>query len=137
MFIIVQNAKAKENRVALTVIKKSETPTRAFGKGCTCKILLNEDNGLKNAGVASVFIEPGKKTVVHTREVEEIIFAHKGDVWVITDNAEYELKQGDCIYIPAGTKHCHENKSNETIEQLFICAPGTPANDLKALEIIK
>ena len=118
------------------LVKNKEADLRQFGKGCICKLLLDSQQGVKNIAIGTVIIEPKQRTVVHTREVEEVIFAYKGETHVITDNAEYKLSEGDCIYIPAGIKHCHENKSDETIEQLFIFSPQGPEKEMRMLEII-
>jgi quercetin dioxygenase-like cupin family protein len=118
------------------LVKNEEVELRQFGEGCICKILLDRHTGIKNIGMGTVTIEPGQRTEEHTRSVEEVIFAYQGETHVVTEDAEYKISQGDCIYIPAGVKHYHENKSNETIEQLFVFSPQGPEKEMRKLKII-
>lgn len=119
-----------------TVVKNSDVEVRKLGKGCLCKILFDSENGAKNFSIGTVIIEPNEKTGEHTRDVEELIFALKGETYVVTEDAEYKLEEGDSILIPAGIKHYHANKSNETIEQIYLFAPQGPEKPLRNLEIV-
>lgn len=119
------------------IIDKDKTELRKLGDGCTCKILFDSLNGAKNFSIGTVIIEPNQKTGEHTREVEELIFALKGETYVVTEEKEYRLKEGDCILIPKGIKHYHANKSKETIEQIYLFAPQGPEKTLRDLEILK
>lgn len=119
------------------VVKNSEVELRKLGEGSLCKILFDSINGARNFSVGTVIIEPKKKTGEHTRNVEELIFALKGETYVVTEDNEYKLEEGDCILIPEGIKHYHENKSNQTIEQLYLFAPQGPEKPLRDLDIIK
>ena len=119
------------------VVKNSDVELRKLGEGSICKILFDSENGAKNFSIGTVIIEPNSKTGTHTRDVEELIFALKGETYVVTDNEEYKLEEGDCILIPEGIKHYHANKSNETIEQIYLFAPLGPEKPLRDLEIIK
>ena len=104
-------------------MKKNELQIRKLGEGCTCSIIFDSENGAKNFSIGTVNIDPYQRTGEHTRDVEELIFALKGETFVITENEEYKLEQGDSIFIPAGIKHYHVNKSDETIEQIYLFAP--------------
>lgn len=118
------------------LMENSKVEVRKLGEGCKCKILFDSLNGAKNFSIGTVIIEPNQRTGEHTRDVEELIFALKGETYVITDEKEYQLKQGDCILIPQGIKHYHANKSNETIEQIYLFAPQGPEKSLRDLEIL-
>lgn len=118
------------------LIKNKEVELRQFGKGCICKLLLDNQHGVRNLSIGTVIIESKQRTEEHTRDVEEVVFAYKGETHVITGDAEYKLSEGDCIYIPAGIKHYHENKSDETIEQMFIFSPQGPEKEMRKLKII-
>ena len=119
-----------------TVVKNSEVELRKMAEGCICKILFDSENGAGNFSIGTVIIEPNSRTGEHTRNVEELIFALKGETYVITEDEEYKLEQGDSILIPAGIKHYHANKSNGTIEQIYLFAPQGPEKSLRDLEII-
>ncbi len=119
------------------VVENDKIELRKLGEGCSCKIIFDSLNGANNFSIGTVIIEPNQRTGEHTRDVEELIFALKGQTYVITEDAEYKLEQGDSILIPAGIKHYHANKSNETIEQIYLFAPQGPEKSLRDLEIIK
>lgn len=119
-----------------TIVKNKEVELRKLGEGCLCKILFDSENGAKNFSIGTVIIEPNQKTGEHTRDVEELIFALKGETYVITEDEEYKLEEGDIILIPAGIKHYHANKSNEKIEQIYLFAPQGPEKSLRELSII-
>lgn len=119
------------------VVENDNMELRKLGEGCSCKIIFDSLNGANNFSIGTVIIEPNQRTGEHTRDVEELIFALKGQTYVITEDAEYKLEQGDSILIPAGIKHYHANKSNETIEQIYLFAPQGPEKSLRNLEIIK
>lgn len=119
------------------VVENDNIELRKLGEGCSCKIIFDSLNGANNFSIGTVVIEPNQRTGEHTRDVEELIFALKGQTYVITEDAEYKLEQGDSILIPAGIKHYHANKSNETIEQIYLFAPQGPEKSLRDLEIIK
>ena len=121
----------------IKVIKNKEVPLRKLGEGTICKILLDSENGAENFSIGTVIIEPKAKTSEHTREVEEVIFALKGDTYIVTHDKEYKLEEGDCILIPKGVTHYHENKGNNIIEQIYLFAPQGPEKSLRDLEIIK
>lgn len=119
------------------IVENDNIELRKLGEGCACKIIFDSLNGANNFSIGTVIIEPNQRTGEHTRDVEELIFALKGQTYVITEDAEYKLEQGDSILIPAGIKHYHANKSNETIEQIYLFAPQGPEKSLRDLEIIK
>lgn len=119
------------------VVKNNEVELRKLGEGSICKILFDSVNGAKNFSIGTVIIEPKQRTGEHTRDVEELIFALKGETYVVTEDGEYKLEEGDCILIPKGIKHYHENKTDENIEQLYLFAPQGPEKPLRNLEIIK
>lgn len=118
------------------IIENDKIELRKLSEGCICKIIFDSINGAENFSIGTVIIEPHQKTGEHTREVEELIYALNGETCVVTEEKEYILKQGDSILIPKGIKHYHANKSNETIEQLYLFAPQGPEKTLRDLEII-
>ena len=118
------------------IISKSTEPLRKFGDGAFLKILFDSENGAKNFAMGTVIINPKERTAEHVRDVEEIIFAHRGTTWVITDTEEYKLDEGDCILIPAGVTHYHANKGDKAIEQIWIFAPQGPEKANRKLEFV-
>lgn len=119
------------------IVENNKIELRKLGDGCSCKIIFDSLNGAENFSIGTVIIEPNKRTGEHTRDVEELIYALKGETYVITEEKEYRLQEGDSILIPKGIKHYHANKSNETIEQLYLFVPQGPEKSLRDLEILK
>ena len=119
------------------VVENNKLELRKLNNGCFCKIIFDSLNGAQNFSIGTVIIEPNQRTGEHVREVEELIYALKGETYVITEGKEYMLKEGDSILIPKGIKHYHANKSKETIEQLYLFAPQGPEKTLRDLEIVK
>lgn len=118
------------------IVENDKIELRKLSQGCICKIIFDSINGAENFSIGTVIIEPHQKTGEHTRDVEELIYALNGETYVITEEKEYRLNQGDSILIPKGIKHYHANKSNKTIEQLYLFAPQGPEKTLRDLEII-
>ena len=118
------------------IVENSKIDLRKLSDGCTCKIIFDSINGAKNFSIGTVLIEPHQKTGEHTRDVEELIYALHGETYVITEEKEYKLNQGDSILIPKGIKHYHANKSDKTIEQLYLFAPQGPEKSLRDLELV-
>jgi mannose-6-phosphate isomerase-like protein (cupin superfamily) len=61
----------------------------------------------------------------------------QGKTVIVADNVEYELSPRDCIFLPPGTKHRHENRGAEVLEQIFIFAPQGPEKALRELPELK
>ena len=118
------------------IIENNKIELRKLSEGCICKIIFDSLNGAENFSIGTVIIEPNQRTSEHTRDVEELIYALKGETYVITEEKEYKLNQGDSILIPKGIKHYHANKSDKTIEQLYLFAPQGPEKSLRNLQII-
>lgn len=58
-------------------------------------------------------------------EKEEFAIVMKGTVWVIIDNEEYELYEGDTVRLLPRMKHKFRNDTNEAVEVLYILAPSS------------
>jgi len=118
--------------------KNKNIKTRDFGEGLKLKILVDGEDGAKNATFGTVSIDPGYSTSMHTREIEEYIYMVSGEGQVITESGEvYILETGDCILIPPGIKHCHANKSEQPLIQLYVFAPMGPEKLLRNLPFEK
>jgi putative monooxygenase len=108
------------------------------GKDIVNKILIDKQSSdAQHLSLGWIQFEPGAKTDDHTRAVEEVIYVVQGKTVVVTDKGEYAFGPRDSIYIPPGTKHRHENRGTEVLEQIFIFAPQGPEKALRELPLSK
>lgn len=56
-------------------------------------------------------LKGGGKTGAGTHAENEIYYAVKGEAILYLDDEPYDLKPGTVVFIPAGTKHALDNKS--------------------------
>ncbi len=119
------------------IIRTQDIPLRRLEEGSQLRIILDSVNGANNLAMGWVSIEPGKRTSTHTRNVEEVTYILRGEVFVVTETDEYKLTSGDTILIPAGTAHYHENRGEKTLKQIYIFAPQGPEKPLRDLPIIE
>ncbi len=119
------------------IIRNQDTPLRRLEEGSQLRIILDSVNGANNLAMGWVSFEPGKRTSTHTRNVEEVTYILRGEVFVVTETDEYKLTSGDTILIPAGIAHYHENRGEKTLEQIYIFAPQGPEKPLRDLPIIE
>jgi mannose-6-phosphate isomerase-like protein (cupin superfamily) len=104
------------------------------GTGVTSKVLVDNDSAAaKNLSMGWIQFNPGAKTEDHVREVEEVIYVVKGKTVIVAGQFEYYLGAGDCVFIPPGVKHRHENRNNEVLEQIYVFAPPGPERAVRNL----
>ncbi len=60
---------------------------------------------------------------VHS-DKEEIAVITKGQAVVVLEGNEYILDEGDVVRIPPNVRHHFENRSNESIQVLFVLTPA-------------
>ncbi|MDP2671312.1 MAG: cupin domain-containing protein [bacterium] len=90
---------------------------------------------VESLSIGSITFQPGQKTENHTREVDETLYIIEGRTTVVVNDEErFQLEEGDCIHLPAGTTHRHENNSTENFTQLWIFSPSGPEKDFKSEE---
>lgn len=79
---------------------------------------LGEILGLKKIAVNYHILKPGDRSSwphAH-KEQEEFIFVLEGTPQVWIDGELYDLKNGDCVSLPAGTGHAHSVINNSDYE---------------------
>ena len=117
-----------------TVIKASEVKAFVVDETYTSKMLIDKTNSAtKSVQINQGFISPGSKHADHAHQppYDEVYLIMKGQATVRLDGVEYETSAGDVIFIPGGTMHALENKSQT--EELVIFTvwsqhPGQGAN---------
>lgn len=77
-------------------------------------------------------LKPGTVIPKHAHLAsDEYLYFIKGAGIMTIDGKDYEVKDGQTIYIPMGTKHSYENKSEETAEAIQVYTPGGPEQRFK------
>ncbi|MBN9471064.1 MAG: cupin domain-containing protein [Bosea sp.] len=59
------------------------------------------------------------------KAVDEVIYALEGTTPTTLDGVRHELRAGQCLFIPRGSVHTHENLHSETARSLIVITPGT------------
>ena len=116
-------------KVNVREVKPDEKRTREDGfTDMLLSWLVNEHNaGSQNIAVGHTYKHPGGQHRLHLhKNVEEIIFILKGKGVQICGETEFEVKAGDCIFIPRGIPHSQKNTGDEPIETIFVYA-GAPS----------
>jgi len=101
------------------------------GESAHKQVLIGADIG-PNFSMRCFTIEAGGEMPLHTNTVEHEQFVLKGRAQVIIDNAAYEVKKNDIVFIPAGIKHSYKVLGDEAFE--FLCVVP---NKKDRLEVIR
>ncbi|TFG40128.1 MAG: cupin domain-containing protein [Candidatus Aminicenantes bacterium] len=89
-------------------------------RGAAIQILIGPTDGAPNFITRRFTIAPGGRIPRHrhdTIEHEQVVLS--GSMVIGFDQREVEVKDGDCIFIPAGVAHWYENRSDEPVA--FLC----------------
>lgn len=82
--------------------------------------LIDRHDGAPNFELRKFRIKPGGKIPRHTNpDAEHEQYVLKGSYVVGIGDDVFNVKPGDSIYIPAGTVHWYENRSDQEVE--FLC----------------
>jgi mannose-6-phosphate isomerase-like protein (cupin superfamily) len=71
--------------------------------------------GVKTLTLGIVEVAPGHHTPLHKHNCEEVYYVLSGRGKVRVDNREYEIEEGDAVYIPENTPHCVYNVDHSKI----------------------
>jgi len=92
-------------------------------KGVSKQIPLSRKDGVPTFSFRVFTIEPGGHTPFHQHEFEHMNYVINGEGFLVSENREHELREGDFALILAGEKHQFKN-SSENQNLLIIC--GVP-----------
>lgn len=101
------------------------------GRDTTRKILTDPD-AISGFVMRKFVISPGGSMPLHTNLVEHQQYVLKGNAKMIIGDEEYDVKCGDIVYIPAGTRHCYQAFGTEDFE--FICVVPQKEDEIKLLD---
>ncbi len=92
-------------------------------KSVSKQIPLSRKDGVPIFSFRVFTIEPGGHTPFHQHEFEHMNYVINGKGFLVSENREHELREGDFALILAGEKHQFKN-SSENQNLLIIC--GVP-----------
>jgi quercetin dioxygenase-like cupin family protein len=98
-------------------------PVKA-GTGTTRQVLIGPEEG-PHFAMRRFIMEPGGGMPPHTNTVEHEQYVLRGRATIGIGQDEREVRQGDVVYIPAGTPHWYKAHAGEPFE--FLCmVPNLP-----------
>lgn len=93
------------------------------------------NSSIKSMSFAEATVYPGDSSEFHIhKKADEVYFilAGKGFIEIKRDKAK--MKEGDCVFIPAGTKHRIKNIGKKPLKILCSSAPPYSHRDTKLVE---
>lgn len=103
-------------------------------RGATIQVLLGPDDGVPRFVTRRFTLAPGGRIPCHRHvniEHEQVVL--EGEMVLSLDGEEHTVRQGDCVYIPAGVAHWYENRTSAPVR--FLCmVPRTDPYETDWLE---
>ena len=90
----------------------------AAGQDTIIQVLISAQEG-PNFAMRKFSMKPGGGMPLHTNTVEHEQYVLGGRARIGIGEQEYEVQQGDVVFIPEGIPHFYENIGNEPFE--FLC----------------
>ena len=103
----------------------------AAGTGTTRQVLIAADEA-PNFAMRKFTMEPGGGMPKHTNTVEHEQYVLRGRARIGLGDEVVEVKEGDVLYIPAGTPHWYEALGDEPFE--FLCMVPNQEDRIEILE---
>lgn len=98
-----------------TVVKAAEVKTLYVDETYSSKMLIDHTNSVtKNVQINMGIVAPGAKHADHNHkpEYDEVYLIQRGQAMVRLDGVEHDLEAGDVVFIPGGSMHAIENRSD-------------------------
>lgn len=89
-------------------------------RGATIKVLLGPDDRVPNFATREFTLQPGGRIPCHSHdqiEHEQVVL--EGEMTIGLDEATHVVRRGDSLFIPAGTAHWYENRTDQPVR--FLC----------------
>ena len=83
--------------------------------------------------VTLVEMQPGGFQHIHSHEPEQMYFILEGSGVMTIDNAEQEIGEGDCLFIPSYSKHGLKNTGKTVLKYLSAASPTFTLNECNEL----
>jgi mannose-6-phosphate isomerase-like protein (cupin superfamily) len=89
------------------------------------ELLAHRNSVIRNQSLAEARVQPGGSTQEHYHRVtEEVYYITHGAGRMMIEGEWREVKVGDAVAIPPGTKHKIWNTGGEILRLLCCCAPA-------------
>lgn len=91
------------------------------------RFLVDETQGSGDLVMFEFTVPPKARVpVAHFhRDVDEAVYGLDGTTTTTLDGRVHELRRGDCLLLPRGTVHIHENRHEEIARSLIVLTPGS------------
>jgi len=94
------------------------------------ELLAYRNSAIRNQSLAEARLPIGSSTQEHYHvRTEEIYYITHGTGRMRIEGDERDVKAGDAVAIPPGSKHKLSNTGNETLRLLCCCAPAYEHSD--------
>lgn len=101
------------------------------GSGTRLQVLIGPDEG-PNFAMRRFVMEPGGGMPRHTNLVEHEQYVLRGRARIGIGEDEVDVKEGDVVFIPAGTPHWYRAGGEEPFE--FLCVVPNQPDRIEILE---
>jgi quercetin dioxygenase-like cupin family protein len=109
-----------------------EYETVDAAEGLRKGVLVDESHGAPALAIRRFELDPGVEVPEHTNEVEHEQHVLSGEYVVGIGDEEHVVREGDSLFIPAGTVHWYRNEGDEP--GAFICAVPTGDDEIQLVE---
>jgi oxalate decarboxylase/phosphoglucose isomerase-like protein (cupin superfamily) len=108
------------------LIDRTKLPTDQFDWGIIKWLVSPDQPGGAGLTLGEVVALPGQGHDRHNHpDAEEVLYFLSGTAQQMVDDGEpFEVKAGDCVYIPKGVYHSTLNTGWETLRVIAIYNPG-------------
>jgi oxalate decarboxylase/phosphoglucose isomerase-like protein (cupin superfamily) len=118
------------------LIDRNSIPTDQFDWGITKWLVSPDQPGGANMTMGEVVALPGHGHDRHNHpDAEEILYILSGvGMQMVDDGEPFEVRAGDCIYIPIGVYHSTHNTGWDPLRLIAIYNPGGSEQALRTLD---
>ena len=107
-----------------------EAKNVAAGQETTMQVLISSEEG-PNFAMRKFSMQKGGSMPTHTNTVEHEQYVLGGRARIGIGEQEYQVGQGDVVFIPEGVPHFYENIGDEPFE--FLCIIPNKEDTIKLL----
>ncbi len=86
----------------------------------TIRVYMSPSDGMASLSMTEVELPAGSSTGDHRHDNDQLVYVLEGEARFVGEGEDYHLREGDLIYIPAGTLHRHDCVGAGVLRQLSI-----------------
>ncbi len=86
--------------------------------------LVTEDDAELIRSIVATF-RPGGRTKWHHHGCDQLLIITGGHGIVATEDEELRVREGDLVFVPAGTKHWHGSDGETELTHISVLTPGS------------